>query len=802
MIDPQALRYRSGDRDACLRLMAELPQISPLLAELLTGRGQTDPDAVRRFLSVDVETLHDPFRLRDMDKAVRLLRESMGQGQRILIHGDYDCDGICATALLLDGLSQLGVDVDYHIPDRFAEGYGLSMKAVQRCQDEGFGVLLSVDCGSSSHLEIEAAKAAGLRVIITDHHQVPAVAPQPHALINPQQAEDTYPFKGLCGTGVAFKLLQALRGETKDQPAHLLDLVALATIADVVPLVQENRVMVQLGLRALSNTERPGLKALLAAAGRDPDQPVDAFTVAFTLAPRLNAAGRLEHARAGVELLRCGHPEEARCRASELQALNEERKETEQAIGREIEERLQAEPWRYENGAIVEWGEGWHEGVIGITAGRLAEKYGIPALVIAVNPEGGAKGSGRSPENVDLYLAMKQCGDLFSKFGGHPRAGGFSLPGDRLELLRERFCQAARSLSTGQAPVWIDDSLGLGQITFGLARGLNRLEPYGEANPRPVFLLEGVTVLGQRIVGKSQEHLQLELEQGGKRQRAIAFRQGSEIDALDIQNTRYDLLCQVTTEQFNGQDQIRLEVTGIVRPRDQDGSADAAVVDQRNSRSRRTALEHWLGTHELYVAICRDKAKAARIYPHLAERFWTYQALDRCWEGLVLLTPPHSEEELAAAMELCRPIRVVILFGRQELEQMNRAVEACFWGRSQATAVWRELKERRPDNFSRTEVVDRLVQRLGLVREAVEDILEAFLETGVLLDAPHRSCWTLGAGHGMKLEETRRFAALQERRHSHQRLLRLFSGPELASGMTSRFPWLGASLALAGAVSL
>ena len=798
MIDAAALRYRSGNPEYGLRLMSELPQISPLLAELLVGRGHHDANAVKRFLSISTDILHDPFLLRDMSKAVELLRESMREGLRVLIHGDYDCDGICATALLMDGLSELGVDVDYHIPNRFDEGYGLSIKAVERCQTEGFQVLLSVDCGSSSHREIEAAKAAGLKVIITDHHQVPAQPPEPHALVNPQHPDCTYPFKGLCGTGVAFKLLQALRGQDKEHPEHLLDLVALATIADVVPLVEENRVLVQLGLKYLSNSERPGLRALLEAAGRESEGPVDAFTVAFTLAPRLNASGRLEHAKAGVELLRCGSVSEARDRASELQALNEERKDTEQGIGREIEERLQAEPWRYQNGAIVEWGEGWHEGVIGITAGRLAEKYGIPALVIAINSNGGAKGSGRSPENVDLYLAMKRCENLFTKFGGHPRAGGFSLASNDLEALRESFCDAARELSNGIAPVWIDGSLGLQQITLGLVKGLDRLEPYGEANPRPIFLLEGVTVLGQRTVGKNQDHLSLDIEQGGQRQRAIAFRQGGEIDALDIQHTRYDLLCQLGMERYNGEHRLRLQVTGIVKPTE--GKSDdshAVVVDRRNSRSRRSELERWLGDYEFYVAICRDTAKATKLYPQLRERFWTYAGIDGSWDGMVLLTPPHSEAELARAVELCQPQKVVVLFGRQEIEEMNRAVEGTFWGRAQAMAVWRELKGQLPEAIPRAEVVRRLVQGSKLPGAAVEEILEAFLETGALVQASHHSGWTLGQGSGLKLEDTRAFQGVQSRRLSHQRLLRLFTGPGLAAAFTERFPSLAGAQPLA-----
>ena len=798
MIEVNSLRYRAVDREARLRLMAELPQLSPLVAELLVARGHQDLAAVRQFLSTSIEGLHDPFELRDMDKAVQILRAAMREGMRVLIHGDYDCDGICATALLMDGLTELGVDVDYHIPDRFVEGYGLSMKAVERCRDEGFGLLLSVDCGSSSHKEIEAAMAAGLQVVITDHHQVPASPPAPHALVNPQHPEDNYPFKGLCGTGVAFKLLLALRGESKDQPAHLLDLVALATIADVVPLVDENRVLVQHGLQILSKTERPGLKALLEAAGREADGEVDAFTVGFTIAPRLNASGRLEHAKAGVELLRCGSPDEARTQAASLHNLNEERKECEQRIGREIEERLLAEPWRYQDGAIVEWGEDWHEGVIGITAGRLAEKFGVPALVISVNAER-AKGSGRSPENVDLFRAMGECGEIFTKFGGHPRAGGFSLPPDRLDELRKTFVAAVNSLRDGLAPVWIDASLGLKQVTLGLVKGLQRLEPYGEANPKPVFLLEGVTVVGQRTVGKNNDHLSLELEQGGLRQRAIAFRQGTDIDALDSQNTRYDLLCQVGLEQYRGESRIKLQVTGIVKPQASVEDIKAPVVDRRNSRARRSELEHWLGAYEYYVAICRDTGKAAKLYPDFVDRFWTYAKLDGPWDGMVLLTPPSSEEELSRAMELCRPGKLIVLFGRHELDELDRSVEATLWGRREATAVWQQLKAQPPDHTARQDVAQRLSSRLRLAAVVVEEILEAFLETGALRPVPHQtSCWTLGAGSGLKLEATRAFLAMQERRQSHLRLLQLFSGPFLQDGLAQRFPWLAPAGELAG----
>lgn len=792
MIDSAAIRYRCEDREAALGLMGEIPSLSSLVAELLVGRGYSDASAVRGFLRPGPDDLHSPFLLRDMETAVQLVRDALRDGVKILIHGDYDCDGICATALLMDGLMELGADVDFHIPDRFEEGYGLSIKAVERCIAEGFGLLLSVDCGSSSHTEIEAAKAAGIRVVITDHHQVPDPMPVPDALVNPQRPDDSYPFKGLCGTGIAFKLLQALRGEEKEQPEHLLELVALATIADVVPLVEENRYLVQLGLGKLSETERPGLKALLEAAGRDSDTSVDAFTVGFTIAPRLNASGRLEHAKVGVELLRAATVGQARDLAGHLQNLNEERKECEQKISREIEERLVAEPWRYQNGAIVEWGEDWHEGVIGITAGRLAEKFGVPTLVISSDPATGrAKGSGRSPENVDLFLAMGRCAELFTKFGGHPRAGGFSLPAQQLEALREQFCQAANALRDGPAPVWIDASLGLGQISFELAKGLQRLEPYGEANPKPVFLLEGVTIVSKRSVGKNRDHLQLELEQSGRRQRAIAFRQGAEIDALDGQSTRYDLLCQVGTGTYQGLPQLELQVTGIVQPQDATGEfRDGPVVDLRNSRSRRSELESWLSEHPLAIAICRDIAKAASVYPDFRDRFSTYEELSAPEELLVLLTPPSTEAALLATLEACRPKRVVILFGRQELDALDRSVAPSLWGRQQALAVWKELKSRRPEHTPRPEILEGICGALRLPRASVEEIVEAFLETGALRQPPHHSFWTLGPGSGKKLEETQSFLAVTERRLGHQRLMAMFAGPNLAARFAERFPWL------------
>lgn len=787
MIDPGAIRFRPVDRAKHRQLMSQYPELSPLVAELLVARGYCEKASVDNFFHPTLEDLHDPFELRDMEKAASILRECLENGQRILIHGDYDCDGICATSVLMEGLSELGADLDYHIPDRFEEGYGLSMKAVERCQEENFHLLLSVDCGSSSHAEIEAAMAAGIKVVITDHHKVPDNPPQPHALVNPQHPEDRYPFKGLCGTAVAFKLLQALRGLSGTDPKHLLDLVALATIADVVPLVEENRALVQFGLEVLSQTDRLGVKALLEASGRENPERVDAFTVGFGLAPRLNAAGRLEHARAGVELMLSRSLKQARELAARLDSLNEERKECERAIGQEIEERLERDPQRWQRGVIVEWGEGWHEGVIGITAGRLSEKFGVPALVIATDGEN-AKGSGRAPENVNLYLALKECAHVFSKYGGHPRAAGFSLPSANLETLSNDMEAAVERLRDGPAPIWVDAAFGLQELDIPLVRELEKLEPFGEANPKPSFLLEGATIVGHRTVGKNRDHLQLELEQGGERRRAIAFRQGPLIDQIEAQKFRYDVVCQVGVDLYKGQQQLKIQVRGLVRPQCCEPSSQSLVVDRRHVRHRRRELAAWLDREPGYLAACRDAGKAAQAYPEFAARFRTYTQLKEEVPGLLLVSPPSNLEELESALEAARPSRIVVLFGVKELDAVENALEAGPWGRGEAITVWRKLfaQARRP--LLARAIVDRFSRSLRMRPYQIEQILECFQQTGVLQS--RNGQLTVTRGQGVKLEETESFRRYQDRSEAFRLAREMFTGPTLEPLWLERWPWL------------
>lgn len=783
LIAPETVRFRRACPEKKASLLQARPGLSPLVAELLVARGYHDPRQVDDFFHPSPELFHDPYLLKGMSEAVGLLRESLTQGQKILVHGDYDCDGICGTTLMLEALQEIGAEVGHFLPDRFIDGYGLSARAVEHCREHGYGLLITVDCGSSSHKEIELAKEYGITVIVTDHHAVPPEPPSPHAFINPQQADCPYPFKGICGTGVAFKLIQALRDQQGTEPQHLLDLVAVATVADVVPLKDENRAFVQYGLQELGRSRREGFTALLEVAGRSGRDVVDSFTVGFTIGPRLNAAGRLEHAGLGVKLLTSRSLADSRLIAQHLDALNESRKEAERAIQEEIETRLKGDPSRFDRGAIVEWGEGWHEGVIGITAGRLAEKYGVPTLVIAVDGER-AKGSGRSPENVDLYQALRLCGELFTKYGGHPRAGGFSLPSAQLEALREQMVQAANQLRNGPAPVWVDACLTLGEADVDLVRELERLEPFGEANPKPTFLLEGVEIAHHRLVGSSGDHLQLEVEQAGQRRRAIAFRQADLIDELRAQEYRYDLRCQLGREEFRGQEQLRLQVSGVVEPPCQASTEEGSVVDLRHLRARKKALLHWMGEPRLFGGVCQNPERFEKDFPELQDQFFRYEECLPDLPGVVLLSPPQSLKEWEDFLREAAPERVVLLFGTREIEHAMSCWRGAEWDRQQAVALWTLIKRDRTAQSSVQKALELAAQQLRVPPAAGREILEAFAETEALqLDA--QGGFTFGTANGMKLEATKVYRQRGKALADLRAVRDYFSGPDFAERLSA-----------------
>jgi single-stranded-DNA-specific exonuclease len=543
--------------------LAQSLGVSAVTAAVLARRGYTDPAEARRFLDGE-QPPHDPFSLGDMAAACDRIRAAIAAGKRICVHGDYDVDGISATALAVLLLRELGADVDWHLPSRFDEGYGLSRGTIGRLADEGCGLVLTVDCGITAAAEVAEAAARGLDVIITDHHRPGETLPDcPIVATRPSD----YPFPELCGTGVVYKLGQALFGVDSEIPKRHLDLVALATIADVVPLVDENRSLAIAGLRALARTSKPGLRALMRAAGVDP-AALDAGAVGFRLAPRLNAAGRLGHPRAALELLLTEDENEARRLADSLEELNKERQAVEARILREAI--AQVENWPSEQRARRAYavaGADWHEGVIGIVASRLVERYNRPVVLIAGSgDERDWKGSGRSIPAFDLHGALGACSELLGRWGGHRAAAGLSIHPDNVEAFAETFARHAAAVldESDLAPVTrIDAIVGRDEpLSLDLCGELARLAPFGLGNPAPILLAPGVGVAELGTVGDGK-HLRFRIRRSGRDGgSAIAFGQGSRLDSFRPDD-RYDVAFRLEENRWNGTSSPQLVVRRV-----------------------------------------------------------------------------------------------------------------------------------------------------------------------------------------------------------------------------------------------
>src|SRR5688572_8621513 len=533
-----------------VKALADALEIGEITASILVRRGYREVEAARSFVTGEIEP-HDPLLLGDMTEAVDRIRAAIAAGKRICVHGDYDVDGICATTLAVLTLRELGAEVEWHLPSRFEEGYGVSGDTISRLADEGCSLLVTVDCGITAVEEVAAAKARGLDVIVTDHHRPGATLPDcPIVATRPSD----YPFPELCGTGVVCKLAQALGIDV----APYLDLVALATIADVVPLLDENRSLAIAGLRALARTQRPGLQALMRNAHVAP-AAVDAAAVGFRLAPRINAAGRLGRPDAALELLLTNDVEEAKRLAGELETLNQDRQAVENRILRAAIAEVESwpEPRRRRRGYVI-WGEDWHEGVIGIVASRLVERFNRPVVLIAgtegQEQEAQWKGSGRSLAAFDLHGALAACSAHLHRFGGHRAAAGLSIVPDNLDAFAAAFAAHADSelVEEDLAPVTKIDAIVPGSaLTLGLATELERLAPFGLGNPDVTLLVPNCEATQPGVVGEGK-HLRFRIRQGGRDAgSAIAFGLGAQLDRIR-RPVRYDLACRLKENRWNG----------------------------------------------------------------------------------------------------------------------------------------------------------------------------------------------------------------------------------------------------------
>lgn len=509
-------------------------QISPRLACLIRNRDVIGEEAVDRYLNGTISDLYDGMLMKDMDKAIDILQEKILEDKKIRVIGDYDIDGVNATYILLEGLERLGADVDSDIPDRISDGYGLNRHLVERAYEAGVDTLITCDNGIAAADEIAYGKEMGMTVIVTDHHEVPfdeqdgekryRISPA-DAVMDPKQPDCLYPFKGLCGAAVAYKLMEALWESMGKDSADLDDLienVAIATIGDVMDLEDENRIFVKEGLQMLRRTKNPGLKALIECTGIDKNS-LNSYHIGFVLGPCINASGRLDTAKRALELLRAGTQKEADILAGDLKALNDSRKDmTEEAV-KQAEEQVETTTISKDK-VLVVYLPDCHESLAGIVAGRIRENYYKPVFVLT-DAEEGVKGSGRSIDGYHMYEELNKCKEFLTKFGGHRLAAGLSLPKENVGKFREMLNKnCTLTEEEMKEKVTIDMEMPFGCVTEGLVKELELLEPFGKGNTKPVFAARDVTLLGARILGKNRNVLKLQVQDvNGCRIEAMLF---------------------------------------------------------------------------------------------------------------------------------------------------------------------------------------------------------------------------------------------------------------------------------------
>ncbi len=552
---------------ALVQRLARDMQLSPVIAALLFNRGISESADAALFLSSTLAEIHDPFLLLGMDHAAERLVAAFKNGERVCVYGDYDVDGISSVALLVSFFRTIGINCFYHIPRRLEDGYGLSAEGMETAARQGASVIVTVDCGITAENEARLCSSLGIDLIITDHHTPGDIIPNACAVINPHQPGCCFPFKSLAGVGVAFNLLIALRSRLRDEGVfngaggpnlrEYLDLVALGTLADIVPLLGENRIFVKYGLDELTNSSRIGIQALKKVAGVS--DKVGCGVVGFRLAPRLNAVGRLEDAALGVELLLCSDQEKAADIAFRLDASNMERQALEQEMLFDVLRRVKGEPNLADKKSIVLASPEWHPGVIGIVASRIVDIFHRPTILIALQ-EGSGRGSGRSIPQFHLHDALHACSDQLLKFGGHKYAAGISIDESTLESFVARFDEIAQGMLTDSdltPDLLIDGELTFNEITVELAEMIEELSPFGMGNPEPVFMVRRVNIVDRRIV--KERHLKLRLETGGRVLDAIGFNMAQRNNMAGP----VDLAFSLELNNWNGRRQLQLRLKDI-----------------------------------------------------------------------------------------------------------------------------------------------------------------------------------------------------------------------------------------------
>lgn len=547
-------------------------KIPERIGALLWQRNIRTAEALDAFLSTDLQYLHDPFLFHDMDKAVERIHEAILNGEQILIYGDYDADGITSTTVLKETLELLGAEAEYYLPNRFTDGYGPNITVYQEKIAAGTQLIITVDNGVSGHEAIAYAQGQGVDVIVTDHHELPVELPEAFAIVHPRHPEGNYPFGDLAGVGVAFKVACALLEEV---PVELLDLVAIGTIADMVSLTDENRLLVSNGLKMIQQTDRLGLNELLTVSGLK-KRTVNETDIGFAIGPRLNAIGRLEDPNPAVRLLTTFDEEEAVTLAKTLDTINQQRKTFVEEIMKEAQEKI--DPANHVHLVV---GDDWHEGVLGIVAGRIMQSTGQPVIVLTKKENGLAKGSGRSIAALNLFEMLTTMKDMFTSFGGHHAAVGLSIPIDHLDMLQAQMNRYVEEngidLSQG-IPLTIDEELPLTEVSINFIESLNVLAPFGTDNPLPKFLFSNLSTQNARQIGTENQHLKLVMtDESNTQLDVIGFGFGK--DLVEFENDRLSIIGQLSINEWNGNKKPQLML-------DDFAVEGLQLFDYRSKRSR------------------------------------------------------------------------------------------------------------------------------------------------------------------------------------------------------------------------
>ncbi len=549
-----------------LNYLAHTFSISPVLAQVLVNRGLKEPDSIKEFLYPSLSNIHDPFLMPDMRAAVNRVKAAVERKEHVLVHGDYDADGVTSTALLVSSLNALGIKTSYHIPNRITEGYGLSSKGIEKAESVGASLIITADCGISSEAEISKARSKGMDVIVTDHHMPPEQLPEATAVIDPHRKDSLYPFKYLAGVGVVFKFIQALVADMGSsamiKPEEFLDLVALGTIADSVPLLGENRILVTHGLKSINESRcRTGIRALKEVAGVNGGSR--AGSLSYSLIPRINAAGRLDDAGAVVELFLTEDEGKARGIAGLLEEQNRKRRTIEADV---LKSALKMIDGNNPDSAIVLASPGWHPGVVGIVASRLVDMFYRPVFLFSVK-DSVAKGSARGIPPFHLYNAIDACADLLLGYGGHRQAAGLRIDLEKLPHFRDRMNGIVEEKLGPEemVPVMeIDAAVKFSELNVNLINELTLLEPYGDSNRQPLFGARDIEVVNRNIVGKN--HLKMLLKQDNSRIDTIGFSMGKQLESVKSAPS-LDIAFVPCLNEWNGTRSLQLNLKAIRQSR-------------------------------------------------------------------------------------------------------------------------------------------------------------------------------------------------------------------------------------------